>query len=88
MDDLDLIMKELENLTDINFGLEKKTIDIKKYAYFKHIGSYNHIKQAGQNMTNELTKQGYEIILPYLEIYGHWTRDESKLETELIMCIK
>jgi effector-binding domain-containing protein len=73
---------------DDSFGLEKMTIDIEKYAYYKHIGSYNLIKQVGQNMTNELTKQGFETILPYIEIYGHWTKDESKLETELIMCLK
>ena len=39
-------------------------------------------------MIDELTKQGYEVILPYIEIYGHWTRDENKLETELLMCLK
>jgi hypothetical protein len=39
-------------------------------------------------MINELTKQGFEVILPYIEIYGHWTRDESKSETELLMCLK
>ena len=79
---------ELDSPADNSFGLEKMTIDIEKYAYFKHIGSYNLIKQAGQRMTNELTKQGYEIIHPYTEIYGHWNKDEGKLETELIMCLK
>jgi len=39
-------------------------------------------------MTSELTKRGMEITLPYIEIYGHWTNDETKLETELIMCLK
>ena len=81
---------ELENHTtsNNNYGLEEKIINIEKYAYFKHIGPYNHIKQTGQNMTSELTKRGLEIILPYIEIYGHWTNDETKLETELIMCLK
>lgn len=81
---------ELENSTTDNnhFGLEKMTIEVEKYAYCKHIGSYNLIKQIGQRMTDDLTKQGYEIILPYIEIYGHWNKDESKLETELIMCLK
>jgi hypothetical protein len=71
-----------------SYGLEKKIISIEKYAYYKHIGSYNLIKQVGQKMRNELNKQGFEIILPYIEIYGHWTSDESKLETELLMYIK
>jgi hypothetical protein len=80
---------ELENPSESNhYGLEENKINLEKYAYYKHIGPYNHIKQAGQNMTDELTKQGYEVILPYIEIYGHWTGDENKSETELLMCLK
>lgn len=80
---------KLENPTDNNdYGLEKMTINLEKYAYFKHIGAYNLIKQTGQNMTDELTKRGFEVILPYIEIYGHWASDETKLETELLMCLK
>jgi predicted transcriptional regulator YdeE len=79
---------ELDNPTDNNFGLEKMRINVEKYAYFKHVGAYNLIKQTGQSMTDEVRKQGYETILPYIEIYGHWNKDESKLETELIMCLK
>ena len=80
---------ELDDPSDSkSFGLEKMKVSLKKYAYYKHIGPYNLIKRVGQNMTNQLTQQGYEVILPYLEIYGHWTSDESKLETELLMCLK
>ncbi len=79
---------EIENLPDSSFGLEKTTIDLEKYAYFKHIGAYTLIRQSGQKMTAELNKRGYEITLPYIEIYGHWTSDESKSETELIMSLK
>jgi len=80
---------ELENPSDYNkHGLEEMKINVEKYAYHKHIGSYNLIKQAGQNMTTQLNKQGYVVTLPYIEIYGHWTSDESKLETELFMCLK
>jgi len=39
-------------------------------------------------MTDELKSKGYEIVLPYIEIYGHWTNDEAKLETELLMSLK
>lgn len=71
-----------------NYGLEKKEINLEKYAYYKHIGPYNLIKQAGQNMRSQLASQGFEVVLPYIEIYGHWTNDEIKSETELIMCLK
>lgn len=80
---------ELENYIDGNsHGLENKKVALEKYAYYKHVGSYNLIKEAGQNMTDQLTKHGLEIILPYIEIYGHWSSDETKLETELLMCLK
>ena len=80
---------ELDHPSNDNYyGLEKMTLSLEKYAYFKHIGPYNQIKRTGQHMTNELHRQGFEIMLPYLEIYGHWASDETKLETELIMCLK
>ena len=68
--------------------LEHKSIVLTKYAYYKHIGPYQLIKQSGEYMTGELKNRGFEIISPYIEIYGHWTNDESKLETELIMAIE
>ena len=79
---------ELNGIPAPDTGLEQKNITVLKYAYYKHIGSYNLIKKAGQNMKEELKRQGFETTLPYIEIYGHWTNDESKLETELLMCIK
>jgi GyrI-like small molecule binding domain len=69
-------------------GLEQKTITLYKYAFHKHYGPYHLIKQAGQNMGDELRKQGYDPCLPYIERYGHWTNDETKLETELLMSLK
>jgi effector-binding domain-containing protein len=79
---------ELHNSPANDIRLEHKNIRLEKYAYYKHIGPYNQLKQAGQNMRNELTKKGFEISFPYIEIYGHWTSDETKLETELFMCLK
>lgn len=80
---------ELEEGVDgTKYGLERKNINLQKYAYYKHVGPYNLIKQSGQNMREEIAKQGYEIILPYIEIYGHWAGDESKSETELFMCLR
>ncbi len=78
---------ELTAIPEHSIGLEQKNISLTKYAYYKHIGSYNLIKQVGQNMRDELKSKGFETILPYIEIYGHWTEDETKLETELLMNI-
>lgn len=79
---------ELNEINNGDTGLKQKNIILTKYAYYKHIGPYHLIKQSGQNMRDELINRGFEIINPYIEIYGHWTNDESKLETELLMCLK
>ena len=79
---------ELEDASITDTGLEQKVISLKKYAYYKHIGPYNLIKQAGQTINDELKRKGFETDLPYIEIYGHWTNDETKVETELLMCLK
>jgi effector-binding domain-containing protein len=78
---------ELDEPQEDNSLLERKTILLDKYAYFKHIGPYNLIKQVGQSMIEEIKQKGFETSLPYIEIYGHWNSDESKSETELIMSV-
>jgi hypothetical protein len=45
---------ELEETPNHSLGLERKNINLIKYAYYKHIGPYNLIKRAGQNMIDEL----------------------------------
>lgn len=39
---------ELNDIPDHDTGLEQKSITLLKYAYYKHIGPYNLIKQVGQ----------------------------------------
>lgn len=79
---------ELNEIPAEDTGLEQNNITLEQYAYYKHIGSYSLIKQSGQNMRDELKSSGLETSLPYIEIYGHWANDETKLETELLMCLK
>jgi hypothetical protein len=79
---------ELIDVPGQDTGLEEKIIELPKYAYYKHVGPYHLIKHSGQNMTAELKSKGLETTLPYIEIYGHWTNDETRLETELLMSIK
>jgi hypothetical protein len=76
---------ELTEIPEHSTGLEKKTISLTRYAYYKHVVPYQLIKQAGQNMKAELKRNGFETAMPYIEIYGHWSNDETKLETELLM---
>ena len=79
---------ELDSIPKPEITIEHKSLLIAKYAYYKHIGPYQLIGQVGQAMNNEINKRGFEVTLPYIEIYGHWSNDESKLETELIMSLK
>lgn len=79
---------ELYEAPDPTVGLERNTITLSMYAYHKHIGSYHLIKQAVEHMTAQIKAAGYEAALPYVEIYGHWTNDESRLETALLMSVK
>jgi effector-binding domain-containing protein len=79
---------ELVDIPDESTNLEQKKIELPGYAYYKHIGPYNLIKEAGAKMIEQLKQQGLETVLPHIEIYGHWIPDESKLETELVMSLK
>jgi len=67
--------------------LECKKIHLQKYVYCKHTGAYDKIKETGSRVQQELDQKGIRAGLPYLEIYGHWTDDVSKLETELLWCL-
>jgi effector-binding domain-containing protein len=78
---------ELESSLQQDVGLEFRKITLERYAYCKHVGPYQLIKKTGEEMRNELKKRNLNIISPYIEIYGHWTNDENKLETELLMAI-
>ena len=78
---------ELEDIQQLNTGLEYKRINLVKYACYNHIGPYHQIKHVGQHMKEELFAKGFTTCLPYIEKYGHWTEDVSKLETKLFMSL-
>ncbi len=79
---------ELYNSPKHDIGLQQKNFTLVRYAYYKHVGPYHLLRQTGQNMINELMDRGFETSFPTVEIYGHWTNDESKLETEVLMSLK
>lgn len=77
---------KLKGVPPADSGLEFKKIILNSYAYYKHIGPYNLIPQAGSKMKREITEMGYEVSMPYIEIYGHASPTDS--ETELLMALK
>lgn len=78
---------ELEELPPADSGLEEKTIHLPRYVYYKHIGPYDKIGESVTAVQRELQQRGIKTRWPYLEIYGHWIEDVSKLETELLWTI-
>jgi len=63
-------------------SLERKTTRLTRYAVWKHVGPYSLIPETGAAMTRALEAQGLRTGWPMVEVYGHWTDEESKLETE------
>jgi hypothetical protein len=79
---------ELYEVPGHDTGLELKTVNLTKYAYYKHTGPYSQLQNVGREMRTELMNNGHEAILPHVEIYGHWTGDEATAETEMLMQLK
>ena len=65
-------------------GLSARKIVLPRYAYYKYTGPYAGLPQANKEMREEIERQGLVRKAPLIEIYGHWTEDPSKLETELL----
>ena len=78
---------ELESAPPDDTGLELKKVHLARYAYYKHIGPYHLMGEAHAKALHEIKQSGLNTCWPYIEIYGHWTDDESKLETEMLWCL-
>lgn len=69
-------------------GFERKIVRLTRYAYWKHIGPYHLIPTTGAAMTKALEARGVNTCSPMIEVYGHWCKDESKLETETFVAVR
>ena len=78
---------EMDEPPPASSGLEHKIIQLPRYGYYKHIGPYALMKQGNNKLLQHIAQNGFNAGLPYIEIYGDWNKDESKLETELIHAI-
>lgn len=65
-------------------GLERREVQLDRYAFVKHVGPYSGLPAACEALHKWIQSQGLRSIQPLIEKYGHWCDDESKLETELI----
>ncbi len=69
-------------------GLERKTVRLTRYAVWKHVGPYHLIGATAAAMTRAIEAAGLRTGWPMVEVYGHWTSDESKLETETFVAVR
>lgn len=67
--------------------MQRKHVSLKKYAYWKHVGSYDMLKEVNEKMRRTMEESGIKYSSPCLEIYGHWTEDQSKLVTEVLFAV-
>jgi effector-binding domain-containing protein len=68
-------------------SLVKKDVVFTRYAHWKHIGPYHGLPKAYEAMEAAIRGLGLSRTCPSMEIYGHWTADESRLETEIFISV-
>jgi effector-binding domain-containing protein len=66
-------------------GLEKRVFTLPRYATYHHVGPYSGLPQAWKLVEAEIARQGLTRAGVALEIYGHWSEDTSKLETDILI---
>ncbi|WP_308633814.1 GyrI-like domain-containing protein [Paenibacillus silvisoli] len=69
-------------------GLESFHLNMPQYLHGKHIGPYDRLGETYNVMRARLTAQGKTEALPLVEVYGHWSDDPAKLETDIYMSYK
>ncbi|SDW12265.1 GyrI-like domain-containing protein [Paenibacillus sp. CF384] len=79
---------ELEQkASEIHHGLESLTVTLHEHAYYKHVGPYDRLGEAYDAIHAELQALGKIASRPLVELYGHWSDDPAKLETDIYMKI-
>lgn len=82
----DRIFAGIESSADpAALGMEARNVHIARYATFKHIGPYSLLGQTSAEPRKAVESQGLRPSGLLIEIYGHWTSDESKLETDIVL---
>lgn len=79
---------EAETADHAAAGLESISVRLDRYAWGKQIGPYQLIPGAYAALHSFITARGLVHGWPQIEIYSHWTSDESKLETELLIPVR
>jgi len=46
------------------------------------------LREVGEEMRGKLAGRGVVLGWPMVEVYGHWTEDERRLETEVLVAVR
>lgn len=76
---------EVEGMGAAPAALERRVLEIGRHGWIKHTGPYQGLGRAYGALETLITAQGLRGGQPRIEVYGHWTSDESMLETELVI---
>jgi hypothetical protein len=68
-------------------GLERNVVRLSRYVSRTHIGPYSTLGRTGDALNKAIEAMGLRPGWPMIEVYGHWTDDESKLETTIIRAV-
>ncbi|MEK6222845.1 MAG: hypothetical protein N2D54_11420, partial [Chloroflexota bacterium] len=79
---------ELESTPTLETILIQNYIMLEKYVYWKHIGGYAMLGDVHARMHKEIVTRNLHDQKLAVEVYGHWTPDEDRLETEILIAVK
>ena len=65
--------------------LEVLFVGMDRFALYRHTGPYNQLGEVHKNILAELERRQLRGGLPYIEKYGHYSDDESKCKTTVMM---
>ena len=69
-------------------GLAIRRVHFDRHVSFTHVGPYRLLGEAHQRVRDEIARQGWTVAPPVVEVYGHWSDDESKLQTRIVCGIE
>ena len=64
---------------------ERVPVELGRYAYYKHVGPYDGLRQAYSAIDDAIASRGLTRSGVAVEKYGDWTEDASKLVTEVFV---
>ena len=88
------------NTMDVDFGVGVKTpfepkvnvvytmVPTGRAARTTHWGDYSGLPAANQALDAWVREHGMELAGPRMEVYGHWTDDVTRLQTDVYCLIK